>query len=74
MTMYVTNLTTERVIRLDQPSRLQDPTRFEASLPVQVEVHIPGEPEHFKEWLDKEVGQLAKCEDFFDYLDRFLEE
>lgn len=70
----VINLTTERVIRLDTPSFLKDPLGYTRALPKQIPVVVPAEPTHFKEWLDAEIGQLVKCEDFFDYLDRFLEE
>ena len=68
------NLTTERVIRLDAPNFLKDPLGYTRALPKQIPVVVPAEPAHFKEWLDAEIGQLVKCEDFFDYLDRFLEE
>lgn len=70
----VINLTTERVIRLDTPSFLQDPHGYTRALPQQIPVVVPAEPTHFKEWLDAEIWQLAKRGDFFDYLDRFLEE
>jgi hypothetical protein len=51
-----------------------DPLGYTRALPQQIPVVVPAEPAHFKEWLDAEIGQLVKCEDFFDYLDRFLEE
>ena len=70
----VINLTTERVIRMDVPNFLQDPLGYTRALPQQIPVVVPAEPAHFKEWLDKEQVKLAKCEDFSDYLDRFLEE
>ena len=68
------NLTTERVIRLDAPNFLKDPLGYTRALPQQIPVVVPAEPTHFKEWLDAEIEQLAKCEDFFEYLDGFLEE
>ena len=68
------NLTTERVIRLDAPNFLVDPLGYTRALPQQIPVVVPAEPTHFKEWLDAEIGQLAKYGDFLDYLDRFLEE
>ena len=68
------NITTERVIRLDAPNFLVDPLGYTRALPQQIPVVVPAEPTHFKEWLDAEIGQLAQCEDFVEYLDRFLEE
>jgi hypothetical protein len=70
----VINLTTERVIRMDVPSFLQDPLGYTRALPQQIPVVVPAEPAHFKEWLDAEQAKLVECEDFVDYLDRFLEE
>lgn len=70
----VINLTTERVIRLDTPNFLNNPLGFTRALPQQIPVVVPAEPDHFKEWLDAEQAKLAECEDFVEYLDRFLEE
>jgi len=61
---YCINLTLERVYRLDLPSALSHPFEHDRALPCQVEVRVPGEPQHFKEWLDQELVGLAKGDEW----------